>query len=182
MKQSFMMRFTSRRFYGKYRLDEVACVSVGAWDEIRPSLLERGFREKDGEILMRKDAALAGTLSCDYVLRDETEDVEAGILRQRERCRTLGDWHLDTRGRACYVVLLYKDRVTEEDIRALKKGQSDALAFQRMPGPQRFGGALLLVLADRTAEMGFYCKSSDAADPRYARACETLEELFGKIC
>ena len=182
MKQSFMMRLTSRRFFGKLRLDEVACVSVGPWDAARASLGKRGFLEKDDGILMRKNASLARVLSCDYVLADRAEDVEAGILRQRERCRALNQWRPDAGGRANFLVLLYKSRVSEADIRALRRGQTDAMAFQRSLGPQKLGGTMLLVLADESAETGFFCRAADAAAPAYDRCCRMLADLFGEIC
>lgn len=182
MKQSFMMRLTSRRFFSKYNVEEISFVCVGGWDEVRASLVKRGFQEKDGQLLVRKNATLARILSCDWVLQAQAEDTAAEILRQRERCRALAERRLDAGGKACYIVLLYKDRVAEEDVRALKRGQADALAFEKTLGPQKIGGTILLVLVDKSAETGFYCRAAGPAHPVYDRGCRALEELFGEIC
>lgn len=181
MKQNFFMRKTTERFFGKYRLEEVACVSVGDWNALRAVLREKGFQEKDDRTLFRKDATLARIVFCDYVLEADGTDLASGLLRQRERCRELGERRLDTLGRACYILLLYKDRVTEEDVRTLKRLQTEALAFQRAAGPQRIGGTMLLVLADKSAEAGFFYKMSGPVDAVYDHGCRTLEEVFGEL-
>lgn len=181
LRQNFMMRLTSRRFFGRYRPEDVSCAGIGDWDEVKASLEEKGFRERDG-LMVRKDATLATTVSCSLVLQCETEDVKREILCQRERCRALGEKGRDARGKLCYIVLMYKEGVSEADVRELKRGQTDALVFERAAGPQRIGGTMLLVLVDKAAKAGFFCRLAGSGETTYERGCRMLEELFGAIC
>jgi len=175
------MRKTTERFFGRYRLDEAACVAAGGWEAVRAALVERNFQMTDERTLCRKEATLAKTVFCDYVLEADGTDLASGLPGWRERCRALGERRLDALGKACYILLLYKDRVTEEDMRTLKRLQTEVLAFERAANPQRVGGTMLLVLADGSAEAGFFYKMSDPVNAVYDHGCRVLKEVFGEL-
>ncbi len=163
----------------KYSRAEVSSVRVGAWAEAKESFLGHGFKEKDG-YLVQKKLSFWKTVSCDCVMHVETEDVLQGLHRAYERSKHIKELNFDTFGGTCFISLLFKEQVTQEELQSLVRVQASTIAVEGTIGMRQKGENQLFVLVDKSTGKGYFVDASPAVGAVYTHGCKVLYTVFGK--
>ena len=164
----------------KYSNADVSQIKIGPWPEAKETLLERGFKEKDGGYLVQKKLSLWKTVSCDCVYHAEIESVADGIKRAFERSRQIKELNFSSIGGMCYIALLYKERVSPEDLNNLVRIQASTIAVEGTIGMNQWGENLLFILVDKSTGTDYFVEADPALGAVYTHGCKVLRAVFGE--
>ena len=83
-------------------------------------------------------------------------------------------------GGMCYIALLYKERVSQEDLNSLVRIQASTIAVEGTIGMNKWGENLLFILVDKSTGTGYFVEADPALGAVYTHGCKVLRAVFGE--